>query len=177
MRLIPLFVCYRARKSVKSGTFLNILFNIGSVGVFFHVAVVENDQCRRLADIEFLAQFRVSFRIDFFKIHMSFCQHTVSHLTVWTGGRRKEKNLVFGSRNFFLWLSFIIMDFLWLKNRGFNVVNLTVFKFFCLSLIPVLNRAVVTSDTAVYFCFTAADRTGILFAADVSMIFADRVGW
>ena len=119
----------------------------------------------------------MGFGIHDFKINIRLCQHTVSHFAVWTGGCGKEKNLIPGSGNFRLGLCLIIMDFFWFKDGGFKIVNLTIFKFLGFSFVPVLDWTVVAGNTAVDFRFTAADRTGILFAADIAMVFTDGIGW
>ena len=57
-----------------------------------------------------------------------------------------------------------------------DIVDLSVLEFLRLAVVPVLNGAVVAGDTAVDFGLSSAYRAGVLFAAQISVILAYRIG-
>lgn len=60
--------------------------------------------------------------------------------------------------------------------RGLNVVDLSLLELLCLSVVPVLNGAVVARNTAVYLGLCSAVVALVVLAGDVTVILADGVG-
>ena len=98
------------------------------------------------------------------------------YLTVRTGCRR-EKIYSVSAVGGYLFFTYALSTPLSFKNRIADIVNLTVSVFLTLTVVPVLDRTVVTGYTAVYLGFFSAIGTGKYLARDISVILTYRIGW
>ena len=117
------------------------------------------------------------FRIQFFIADARLIQHCSRHLAIGAGLSGKQKCPPGLCR-----LRLCIMRAAaGMVSRRFIFGNLliiqaAVFKLLRLSIVPILNRAIVSGNPAVNLCVFSAGRAGINLTRDIAMPFADRIG-
>ena len=96
---------------------------------------------------------------------------------VWTGCGLEEVNSVIGIA-LALFLSLFLNNYaVLLKLRGFDVVNCSILILLSLTVVPVLNRTVVTGNTAINLSLFATLRAGVNLTGDVTVVLTYGVCW
>ena len=118
-------------------------------------------------------------------------KHFFCHFAVRAGACREQVHAVFldficccsGFRLFFsggLLCQFFcsaVRFHLLLRRFGVNdIINGSVFVLLAFSVVPVLDRTVISRDTAVNLCLFSADRTGKVLAGEIAVVRTDRIG-
>ena len=141
------------------------------------------DQCRNLLKAVSLCKFSVFFYQKLFKNDSGFFEKRRRNLAVRTGlgGKQDDRaGLCFRrfGRNFFFHACRLLRKCIRSDTQMTvrNVVDLSVLEFLRFTGIPVLNRTVVTGDTAVDLGLAAAFRAGVNLSGYVAVVGAYRIG-
>ena len=166
------------------GHTVNILDDVGRVSVLFYLVSALNDKRGRKADTV-LSCFSLVLLADYLLIGDTCAVKMLCRtLTVraGAGGEQHNLDLSLGSvaavrAAAALVLLLAVLDrSLMVQMRGLNVVDLSLLELLRLSVVPVLNGAVVARNTAVYLGLCSAIVALIVLAGDVTVILADGVG-
>ena len=156
------------------------VLDAGDTGVFDRAVFRDGDQRRSLLDAVLPRQLGVLSRVELGIRDLRVFQKHLRNLAVRTGLGRKEQVLRLG-----VWRAGgAFVRFLLLLRGGAltaelgvrDVVDGALLEFLRFAVVPVLDGAVVTGDSAVYLRLLAAVRAFVDLAGEISVVFADRIG-
>ena len=144
-----------------------VLLDLGYAVVVYMVLTIGNYQSGSALDTVLDAQVLVIISNQLFVSYACLAQQLLSNTAVGTGNAGEQNSLAFccyGSRYSNLFLhSLDLLDHgnRLLQNGSANIVNQTILELLALAVVPVLNRTVITGNTAVDLGLLAALRTGV----------------
>ena len=161
-----------------------MLFDVGDAGEFLGLSVLYDHKGGSLLNAQLLCKIRLLVGIDLGVFHAGLVKRRAGYFAVGAGGGHK-KNVAVLYRLIGRSFGYLFRNGLCVlsadnavvgEGGAADVINLAVLIFLGFAVVPVLNRAVVTGDSAVYFGGLAANWALFLFARQVSVGLADRIG-
>lgn len=162
-----------------------MLFNVRNTREFLGLSVLYHNKSGSLFDTQLFCKIGLFVGIYLGIFNAGLVEGGTGYFAVGAGGGHKEQVAVLKTFTFGHGLDNRLANFLGVFSAdnavvgqlgSTDVVNLAVFIFLGLAVVPVLNRTIVSGNTAVYLGGFSANGALFLLARKISVAFADRIG-